>query len=439
MKTSPRSRSRSSGIHVGAAPASCRSGYAPAWSPNARAHRVRHPRRPLGRRRRRHAPRAARRRTPTSRRGRRTGERLAFTRDGVVWTVRADGLDERRLATRRAPGVVSRRQPASRSTATARSTRCAGTAAALKHAGAGTDPAYAPGRPARRRAGRTRSSSARERSSAPGPSPTWSPTGGRSPTGATATIYVDGRPVATRAQPAWRPARPRRGSCCPDFDQRAPTGLIIAGGAGPLAARLHIAGRQHRPRAVGARRRAQPRPAADDGHAARAARERQGGAPTRDVAQFRYTNSPPHHHWHLMQFDIFSCARSPAQTLVRDRKSGFCLADHWGAAPGTWPGRQPRVPRRLRAVPPGGDARRRWARRPATPTATRRSSTARTSTSRDVPAGIYDLVHRVNANMLPARAALRQRRRVGAHPADVASGRAARARPAHAASRSATC
>ena len=24
-------------------------------------------------------------------------------------------------------------------------------------------------------------------------------------------------------------------------------------------------------------------------------------------------------------------------TLVRDRKSGFCLADHWGAAPGVWP------------------------------------------------------------------------------------------------------
>ena len=24
-----------------------------------------------------------------------------------------------------------------------------------------------------------------------------------------------------------------------------------------------------------------------------------------DVAQFRYTNSPPHHHWHLMRFDSF--------------------------------------------------------------------------------------------------------------------------------------
>ncbi len=26
---------------------------------------------------------------------------------------------------------------------------------------------------------------------------------------------------------------------------------------------------------------------------------------------------------------------------MSDRKSGFCLADHWGAAPGIWPGRHP--------------------------------------------------------------------------------------------------
>ena len=52
------------------------------------------------------------------------------------------------------------------------------------------------------------------------------------------------------------------------------------------------------------------------------------------VAQFRYTNSPPHHHWHLMSFDTFQLRTLDGTTLVRDRKSGFCLADHWGARAG---------------------------------------------------------------------------------------------------------
>ena len=59
------------------------------------------------------------------------------------------------------------------------------------------------------------------------------------------------------------------------------------------------------------------------------------------VAEFRYTNSPPHHHWHLMRFDSFELRTLDGRTLVRDRKSGFCLADHWGAAPGFYPGRHP--------------------------------------------------------------------------------------------------
>ena len=61
----------------------------------------------------------------------------------------------------------------------------------------------------------------------------------------------------------------------------------------------------------------------------------------RNVAQFRYTNSPPHHHWHLMRFDSFELHTLDGRTLVRDRKSGFGLADHWGAAPGSYPGRHP--------------------------------------------------------------------------------------------------
>ena len=73
-------------------------GYAPAWSPDAERIAYVMPRRPLGRGRGRHAPLAAGRETPTSRPGRRTARRLAFVARRRVWTVRADGLDQRRLA-----------------------------------------------------------------------------------------------------------------------------------------------------------------------------------------------------------------------------------------------------------------------------------------------------------------------------------------------------
>ena len=42
-----------------------------------------------------------------------------------------------------------------------------------------------------------------------------------------------------------------------------------------------------------------------------------------------------------MRFDSFELRTLDGRTLVRDRKSGFCLADHWGAAPGRYPGRHP--------------------------------------------------------------------------------------------------
>jgi hypothetical protein len=42
-----------------------------------------------------------------------------------------------------------------------------------------------------------------------------------------------------------------------------------------------------------------------------------------------------------MRFDSFELRALDGRTVVRDRKSGFCLADHWGAAPGSDPGRHP--------------------------------------------------------------------------------------------------
>jgi hypothetical protein len=42
-----------------------------------------------------------------------------------------------------------------------------------------------------------------------------------------------------------------------------------------------------------------------------------------------------------MKFDIYQLRTLAGAVLMSDRKSGFCLADHWGAAPGNYPGRHP--------------------------------------------------------------------------------------------------
>jgi hypothetical protein len=49
----------------------------------------------------------------------------------------------------------------------------------------------------------------------------------------------------------------------------------------------------------------------------------------------RYTVAPPHYHWHLLGYVRFELRRaSDFSLIVRDHKSGFCLADHYGIAPG---------------------------------------------------------------------------------------------------------
>ena len=65
---------------------------------------------------------------------------------------------------------------------------------------------------------------------ASGTEPAWSPAGKLAWVNGN-TIFVDGRAVHAGQQPAWRPAARVR-ELLPDFDQRAPTGLTIAGGPG---------------------------------------------------------------------------------------------------------------------------------------------------------------------------------------------------------------
>jgi len=321
------------------------------------------------------------------------GRRLAFTRDGSVWTVRADGLDERRLA----PGAHPAWSPDGARLALDRddeviTLRWYG--GDPKVAGTGEDPAYGP---------KSQLAVVQDGQivvdgvvKGTGTEPAWSPTGKLAWVNG-GSIVVNGKTEHAGQQPAWRPAARVR-ELLPDFDQRAPTGLTIAGGPGKwllgftsLVDNIGLGPSTF----VGVRAPGQKRMIGTQ-------RVRLANGKVRtyeNVAQFRYTNSPPHHHWHLMRFDSFELRTLDGQTLVRDRKSGFCLADHWGAAPGNWPGRTPHFlgdceqyhPEATRVV------------MGTTPGYTDRYPAFFHGQNVDitrVPAGIYDLTHRVNASML---------------------------------------
>jgi hypothetical protein len=264
------------------------------------------------------------------------GRRLAFVRDGWVWTIRADGLDERKLARGAHPdwSPDGTRIAFDRDGETYTAVWWYG--GAQKDAGTGTDPAYAPD-------GRLAlvvddQISVGGNVIAPGTSPDWS-ADGRLAWVRDGMIYIAGRQYRRGLQPAWPPARRAR-ELLPDFDQRAPTGLVIAGGPGRWRLGFTSLVDNLGPGSsvlVGVRAPGQPRMTGTQ-------RVKLANGATRiygNVAQFRYTNSPPHHHWHLMRFDSFELHTLDGRTLVRDRKSGFCLADHWGAAPGHYPGRHP--------------------------------------------------------------------------------------------------
>ena len=320
------------------------------------------------------------------------GRRLAFERSGAVWTIRADGLDERRLAVGAHPAWSpdGRRLAFDRDGEVITVRWYGGDARA---AGLGEDPAYGPrGQLAVVQDGEI---VVRGNVVATGTEPAWSPAGKLAWVNGN-TIFVAGRAVHAGQQPAWRPAARAR-ELLPDFDQRAPTGLTIAGGPGrwllgftSLVDNIGLGPSE----LVGVRKPGQQRM-----NGTQRVRLANGKVRTYDsVAQFRYTNSPPHHHWHLMRFDSFELRTLGGHTLVRDRKSGFCLADHWGAAPGLWPGRRPHFlgdcaqyhPEATRVV------------MGTTPGYTDRYPAFFHGQNVDVtrvPAGIYDLTHRVNASM----------------------------------------
>jgi hypothetical protein len=151
--------------------------------------------------------------------------------------------------------------------------------------------------------------------------PRWSRTGKLS------ELSLDpGDPFPERTSDAETPRSGPR-ELLPDFDQRAPFRLTVAGtrlgfasatdniGAGPI----WIRGSRF---SAALPMRAQQLVRLSDGsirvypHAGR----------------LRYTSESTHTHWHLLDFQRYELRRADGTLVVRDRKSGFCLADHYGYA-----------------------------------------------------------------------------------------------------------
>jgi hypothetical protein len=151
--------------------------------------------------------------------------------------------------------------------------------------------------------------------------PRWSRTGRLSE-----LVLEPGDPFPERTSDADTPhAGPRE--LLPDFDQRAPFRLTLAGtrlgfasatdnvGAGPVWVR----GRRFSPALP---MRAQQLVRLSDGSV----------RVYQDAGRLRYTPESTHTHWHLLDFQRYELRRADGTLVVRDRKSGFCLADHYGYA-----------------------------------------------------------------------------------------------------------
>jgi len=53
------------------------------------------------------------------------------------------------------------------------------------------------------------------------------------------------------------------------------------------------------------------------------------------AGELKYVNANPHHHWHFLGFDHYELrSTTDFKLVVRDYKSGFCIADHYGTAIG---------------------------------------------------------------------------------------------------------
>ena len=114
----------------------------------------------------------------------------------------------------------------------------------------------------------------------------------------------------------------------PDFDQRAPFLLLVLGTQLAFASATDNVGEG--PIWIRGARAA----AAGPMEAVQLVRLSDGGVSSYpDAGRLRFDHADTHAHWHLLDFQRYELRRADDFSLVvRDRKSGFCLADHWGLA-----------------------------------------------------------------------------------------------------------
>jgi hypothetical protein len=290
------------------------------------------------------------------------GRRLVFERFGWIHRIDADGTDERRLARGRSPAW----SPGGNRIAFVSDRNGNDDLFAIRAAGGGltrltsaagneSDPAWSPD--ARRIAfisdetgtGALMTLDVARRTVAPVPGdrpvggPTWSPDGRRiAYVGAAAVDEIWSVPLAQgisrrfapgpAERPRWRPS-PNPAELLPDLDQQPPTDLDVRSEHGRhrlwfTAATDNVG--------IGPLIVSGLRPSSAITMAAlQRVRLSDGGtrAYTR-VGFWRYDHSSHHSHWHLMHYQRYELRKADGSVVVRDRKSGFCLGDRYGIAPG---------------------------------------------------------------------------------------------------------
>lgn len=284
------------------------------------------------------------------------GKQLAFVRGGRVYVARATGGGARPIGSGRSPAwapggklalvrdgsilvegkkVADGESPAWSRGGTLALVRDGQVFVGERNLGPGGEPAWTPdGRLAFVRDGQVVVGG---EVVAEGTSPAWSPDGRRLAVVREGAVWIDGVRFADGIDPAWGIVAPREeeqpepdpNELLPDLDQRAPSGLTISGTRLGFTSATDNVGRG--PLWI---RGSRPSTRVSTMTAIQRIVLRNGG--TRvvpEVGLLRYTWSPDHTHWHLLRFQQFELRRaSDFAVVVRDRKSGFCLADHYGSA-----------------------------------------------------------------------------------------------------------
>jgi hypothetical protein len=173
-----------------------------------------------------------------------------------------------------------------------------------------------------------------------GTRPVWSPAGTRiafeDEAGSLASVAADG--TGLRALGAGIPLDWRRVPVgtpkFPNLRQRPPSGLVVSASHGRWQLGFTSMVDNRGPGILWIRGTRAPR--------ARVMEIRQlvqltSGATRFDPqsGELRYVVAPPHYHWHMIGFDHYELrSAGDYKLMVRDHKSGFCIADHYGLAIG---------------------------------------------------------------------------------------------------------